>query len=135
MLLALIFVLEGVLHKSSGIEEHLDLRSPSDLKAMAIDDANAKRKKARTCFNSFCQTDPNNPNLWSKGRVQAKMTCKICEEAWKKQQYCFFCKQVYIEDGEGYSDSKPWIDCDICKRWVQFIYYNSFELINILYFS
>lgn len=113
----ILFFLEMALQKSAGVEESAEHLSQSE--KPLLEDPNARRKKIRTCFNPYCQTDQNNQALWSKGRVMGKMTCKICEEAWKKQQYCSFCKQIYIEDGEGYSDSKPWIDCDICKRWVR----------------
>lgn len=87
--------------------------------------ADNKRRKARQCFNQYCQTDPENPNLWSKTRVTGKMSCKVCEEAWKNQQYCYFCKQIYLEEGEAFNDPKPWIGCDSCERWViQAIYLN-----------
>jgi len=89
--------------------------SKSAAKGGAID--LAKKRRMRQCFNKFCLTDPENASLWSKTRVTGKMSCKICEEAWKNQHFCYFCKQIYLEEGKASADPKPWIGCDSCERW------------------
>jgi len=45
--------------------------------------------------------------------------CKTCFDAYKKNQYCFFCYQIFVDQETSASnDGKDWIECDGCNRWV-----------------
>ena len=78
----------------------------------------ARRRRARQCFNKYCQTDPNNASLWSKTKIENNFVCKMCEEGWKREQFCYFCKQIYVDNDVYCADDRSWIDCDHCGRWV-----------------
>lgn len=42
----------------------------------------------------------------------------MCAEAYKGNQFCVFCKQIYLENGvNADADGKAWIECDKCKKW------------------
>lgn len=50
----------------------------------------------------------------------------MCADAYKNYQYCFFCKQIYLENGvNADADGKAWIECDKCKKWVSQIIFSS----------
>lgn len=46
------------------------------------------------------------------------MICKPCFEAYKANQYCHFCQQIYFDNDSNANDDKDWIECEECKHWV-----------------
>ena len=78
-----------------------------------------KKRKPKQCLNVLCQTNPDDSSLWSKQKVMNSTICKACFDAFKSDQYCFFCYQIYLDQETSASnDGKGWIGCDGCSRWV-----------------
>lgn len=80
---------------------------------------NNNKKKLKTCGNKFCKTDLAS---WNSKFTRVKsenntymMLCTNCAKAHRKGQYCYFCKQIYLDNDD---DGKDWIQCDFCKKWV-----------------
>lgn len=74
------------------------------------------KKKIRQCYNQFCITDPTDATKWCRQKVRNSNICKQCFDAFKKQQYCYYCSQIYDENS-SYSDGKEWIGCEECNHW------------------
>jgi hypothetical protein len=79
------------------------------------------KRKGRQCLNKLCQTETTDPNLWSKQKVKNSTICKACFDAFKSNQYCHFCYQIYFDNesnNNNANDDKDWIECEECKHWV-----------------
>lgn len=84
------------------------------------------KKKLKACGNKFCKTDLSG---WNSKFTRVKsdnnnymMLCTNCAKAHRKGQYCYYCKQIYLDNDD---DGKDWVQCDFCKKWV-FIYFSPF---------
>jgi len=53
------------------------------------------------------------------------MLCTNCAKAHRKGQYCYYCKQIYLDNDD---DGKDWVQCDFCKKWVIFLFLFQFIL-------
>ena len=78
------------------------------------------RQKYDICENNFCQTalSPNKDKNRIKIRGlkhQEKNLCKMCYEAAKKGNFCYYCNSIYRD---GLEDNANWVECDYCKGWV-----------------
>jgi len=87
------------------------------LKSFLCVSAELPKKKVRQCFNQFCITDPTDATKWCRQKVRNSNICKQCFDAYKKQQFCYYCYQIY-DNNSSYSDGKEWIGCEDCNRWV-----------------
>lgn len=82
-------------------------------------DKNTHKKKYKTCGNKSCKTETGG---WALKFTRVKsenngyiMLCTNCAKAHRKGQFCFYCKQIYLDNDD---DGKDWIQCDFCKKWV-----------------
>ena len=70
----------------------------------------------------------------TKSIKRIRKFCKVCDRAFKKEQFCHHCKQIYLnaEIDSAIDDNKAWIECDCCKKWVIIIIfsYNELKLIK-----
>ena len=64
----------------------------------------------------------NEDNFWSRRKFRKGeffWLCKVCSEAYKHNQYCDYCRQIYVDNGESAdTDGKNWIECEKCQKWV-----------------
>lgn len=67
------------------------------------------------CANRFCgyRGFGNNDNSWSRrkfGKGKFMWLCKACSNAYKNNQFCDFCKQIYVETGDNADiDGQEWV--------------------------
>lgn len=40
-----------------------------------------------------------------------------CQDAYNKNQFCDFCKQIYYDGNSEVTDGKEWVVCDQCEKW------------------
>jgi len=60
------------------------------------------------------------PSLWAREKVKGSAICKACLDAFNKDQFCYFCHQIYVGDETTTAaDDKDWIGCDSCGGWVK----------------
>jgi len=80
------------------------------------------KKRLKVCANEICQytSAGTEENFWSR-RKKNKNTfiwlCKVCSDAFKNNQFCDFCKQVYFQGDSNITDGKEWVQCDKCTKW------------------
>lgn len=44
--------------------------------------------------------------------------CELCSSAYKNEQYCFYCIQIYLDSGDyAETDGKEWVQCEQCNKW------------------
>jgi hypothetical protein len=82
----------------------------------------------------------NDDGNWSRRKLcKGKFfwLCKQCSLAYKNNQYCDFCKQIYLDTDDNASmDGQEWIFCENCKKWehtdceIAHGYENLAELVN-----
>lgn len=81
---------------------------------------------AEKCFNQFCPyvlaitTSVSSSSLQKvKLRDNTKVVfCEYCIEAYKRNQKCDYCQQVYFDSADDADmDGKKWIECSRCKKW------------------
>ena len=82
-----------------------------------INDIN--HKNYDICENHFCENvfTPNKDKnrIKIKGlKHQEKTLCKMCYEAVKNGQFCYYCNAIYRD---GLVDNTRWVECDYCKGW------------------
>jgi len=50
--------------------------------------------------------------------VKGSSICKTCYDAYKRDQFCIYCQQIYVDDTTTASnDDKDWVGCEDCGRW------------------
>lgn len=65
-------------------------------------------KKLRICENSICpkayvETGSEPKNFWTRRQIHGNKyswLCDVCSLAYKKKQYCDYCKQIYFDESE-----------------------------------
>lgn len=81
------------------------------------------KKRLRACANVICgfKSYGGEASFWSRRKFSKGKffwLCKVCSEAYNKNQYCCFCKQIYFDTAESaVSDGKEWIQCECCFKW------------------
>ena len=76
------------------------------------------------CENSFCNQKNSSKTEKIKINGETKFLCSVCYWAFSEGQYCCFCLQVYpLSDINTEADGKEWIECESCKKWVNFYFY------------
>jgi len=71
----------------------------------------------------LCLTNPNISSLWAREKIKGSFICKTCLDAFNKEQFCYFCQQIYVDDDTTTADDdKDWIGCDSCGGWVHFLF-------------
>lgn len=74
-----------------------------------------------TCGNTFCKAVQKSSKGWTKANLNSieVYLCKKCSIAFSQNQYCEFCKQVYLDKSHqgAIVDGKNWIQCENCRRW------------------
>lgn len=79
---------------------------------------NSRRRGGKKCLNKLCLTNPNISSLWAREKVKGSFICKACLDAHNKEQFCYFCHQIYVDDETTTADDdKDWIGCDSCGGW------------------
>lgn len=44
--------------------------------------------------------------------------CQICSQAYKNNQYCHYCIQIYYDSADyAETDGKEWVQCENCSKW------------------
>lgn len=79
-------------------------------------------KKQRRCANEIClyTSYGQEENFWSRRKLSKNAfswLCQLCTEAYKKNQYCDFCKQIYFDGNSEITDGKEWVQCEQCFKW------------------
>ena len=82
------------------------------------------KRRLRRCANKLCGTQSfgNDDKKWSRRKSsEGKFywLCQPCSSAYKNNQYCDFCRQIYLDHNESAeTDGKNWVECDCCEKWV-----------------
>lgn len=82
------------------------------------------KRRVKRCANKLCGREGvgHSSKDWSRrklGEHQFFWLCKPCSTAYKNNQYCDFCRQIYMETGENAeTDGKEWVQCEQCEKWV-----------------
>ena len=76
-------------------------------------------------MNEFCKyaSYESASGMWTRRKIckdKIGVLCYKCNDAYKKEQFCFYCKQIYIDVGTEttLADGLEWIECDTCHRWL-----------------
>eukprot|EP00347_Sterkiella_histriomuscorum_P018818 403344053 len=83
------------------------------------------KKRIRMCANRFCCNPNKNPTDykgWSRRKLnksgQFMWLCDLCSQAFKNNQYCTACYQIYLDSGDyAETDGKEWVQCENCNKW------------------
>mmetsp|Transcript_38339 Transcript_38339/g.36707 ORF Transcript_38339/g.36707 Transcript_38339/m.36707 type:complete len:86 (+) Transcript_38339:320-577(+) len=71
------------------------------------------KKRLKRCANKLCGREGYGNCGWSRRKLckgQFFWLCSSCSTAYKNNQYCDFCRQIYMESEEhAESDGKEWI--------------------------
>ena len=81
------------------------------------------KKKNDSCENNFCKNNFIQEKEKYRFKIcgfkpQEKNLCKLCYEAAKKGDFCFYCNSIYRD---GIVDTLNWVECDYCKGWEHII--------------
>ena len=77
------------------------------------------KKKTKKCGNTICnfESEGNEVDFWTRRKLNKTSffwLCIICSDAYKNNQYCDYCKQVYFLEA---ADGREWVECDKCLKW------------------
>ncbi|CDW88518.1 UNKNOWN [Stylonychia lemnae] len=83
------------------------------------------KKRIRMCANRFCCSPNKNSGdykNWSRRKVnksnQFMWLCELCSLAYKNNQFCTYCIQIYLDSGDyAETDGKEWVQCESCSKW------------------
>ena len=76
----------------------------------------------KQCQNKACESQNKKISkvesaiLLKKNSI--KWLCKVCLDAYKQNQFCYYCYFIYHSST---NDKKSWIQCDFCCCWVIFL--------------
>lgn len=90
-------------------------------------DEEESTKLTRKCENKMCAVNVEDAhdlysakfNHSNSYKCQNLKLCKKCYEAFKLENYCYYCNAIYrnFQFNEQYYDRKKWILCEYCEKW------------------
>jgi len=87
-------------------------------------DVLAKKNNSTQCGNILCgrvRTNDVEEIGWTKKKINGayKYLCKVCTGAYSNKQFCYYCKQIYLDQAQNNAivDGQEWIACENCNRW------------------
>ena len=86
------------------------------------EEADLGQKKGKTsCGNILCGKVRTDDLGWTKKKINGsfKYLCEVCTEAYSNKQFCYYCKQIYLDKAQNNAivDGQDWIACEKCNRW------------------
>ena len=68
------------------------------------------------CWNKLCAKTRTDQVKWSHKKIHGNYVwlCDKCSDAYSKNNYCKYCKEIY---GNLNKRNSYWIQCKSCKRW------------------